>query len=191
MHKFLYLLNQDYAYTWINGGSVPVSLASRYLSNKREGVRTPDENLIHESNVPIPSLKQFGLVIDEVSNFTITNSTGNGVKIPNIVGANFYTDDGLILSFCNTFSTEIAKQMNKKACVKILDFEKMKKKIDRQLGCKGVMKAVEYTTDHNRNHFLKSIEDSWQDEYRIFWKSTQERWVTIPKGTAELVALLE
>ena len=100
-------------------------------------------------------------------------------------------EDGLILSFCNHFKIETANCFQKKACVRIINIEKTRKKIDKQLGCKGIMKNCEYTDDHQRNHFLKSVEDSWQDEFRIFWRTNQEKLVRIPCGTAELIWISE
>ena len=73
-------------------------------------------------------------------------------------------------------------------CVELTDIAKTKKQLDKRLGIRSEMKKCEYTEDHQRNHFLKHKDDSWQDEYRIFWKSQQgRRWVTIPSGTARIV----
>ena len=55
MENFLYLTESEWAKTWVVGGEIPIKLASSYLSDNREGVMTPDENLIHESEVPIPN----------------------------------------------------------------------------------------------------------------------------------------
>ena len=57
----------------------------------------------------------------------------------------------------------------------------------------GIMKDCAYTDGHQRNHFLKSTKDAWQDEFRIFWnvhKSeniSDDRLVEILPGTAELI----
>jgi len=191
MEKFLYLTKSEWAKTWIHGGEIPIKLASSYLSDNRDGVMTPDENLIHESEVPIPSLSQYGFHFENVKNLTFTNNHTNGVKLPDLKNANYYIEDGLILSFCNHFKIETANRFQKTACVRIINIETTRKKIDKQLGCKGIMKSCEYTKDHQRNHFLKSVEDSWQNEFRIFWKTNQEKWVKIPSGTAELVWVAE
>ena len=193
MVKYLYLTEVEWAEAWINGGLIPISLASSYLHHQRDGIRTPDENLVHESPVDLKSLDPFIHIADgaSVKRLTITNSTFNGQKIPDIVNANYYSEDGLILSFCNSYSEDIARRLGKKACVKITNLEKLRKTIGKQLGCKGVMKECEYTDDHQRNHFLKSTEDSWQDEYRIFWKYPKNKVVEIPKGIAEFVAVFE
>jgi len=53
------------------------------------------------------------------------------------------------------------------------------------------MRDCEYTDSHQRNHFLKSAKDKWQDEFRVFWKGNKMRMVKIPAGTAELVWKLE
>jgi hypothetical protein len=187
--KYLYLSEVEWSNTWINGGDIPISLASTYLNKDRDGILTPDENLIHKSPVNLKGLGS-SLHIAEGANvkgLTITNSSMDGVRIPNIVKADYYVEDGLILSFCNSLSSDVAKKLKKKACVKITNIEKLRKSIDKQLGIKGIMKKCEYTNDHQRNHFLKSVEDSWQDEYRIFWKYPTNKVVKIPSGLAEFV----
>jgi hypothetical protein len=187
--KYLYLSEVEWSNAWINGGEIPISLASTYINKERDGILTPDENLIHESPVNLKGLSPFLHFAEGASirHLTITNSRFNGVRIPDIVNAGYYVEDGLILSFCNSLSGEVAKKLKKKACVKITNIEKLRKSIDRQLGFKGIMKECEYTNGHQRNHFLKSVEDSWQDEYRIFWKYPTNKVVKIPSGLAEFV----
>lgn len=192
MEKYLYLTEIEWSEAWINGGEIPIYLASTYLSDERSGTQTPDENLIHESNFDVPSLEQHGIKIGKgCSNIRFINPTFNGQKHPDIHIEEYRQEDGLILSFCNNFSEEIARNLGKKCCVKIRDMELLRKKVDKQLGYKGKMGNCEYTNDHRRNHFLKSVEDSWQDEYRIFWKYSKNKKVKIPSGMAEFVAIFE
>ncbi|MEZ8372820.1 hypothetical protein AB6C91_00775 [Vibrio cyclitrophicus] len=191
MEKYLYLTEVEWVDTWINGGEIPISLASSYLSDERNGILTPDENLIHESPVPIPSFQEFGIRIGRCRNLTMTNTAYNGIKLPDFHNANYYQEDGLILSFCNSFSEHIGKRFRKKACVKILNIEKLGRVIDKQLGCKRIAGDCKYTNDHQRNHFLKSNDDSWQEEYRLFWRTTQSKWVKIPPGTAQLMSVFD
>lgn len=77
-------------------------------------------------------------------------------------------------------------------------FFKLKKYIDEQLGCVGIYQRCEYTKTHQRNHFLKSKDDAWQQEYRIFWDTVKhcnkgglikEIWVDVPKNAAKFVKL--
>ncbi|CAG36444.1 unknown protein [Desulfotalea psychrophila LSv54] len=191
VEKFLYLTEVEWADTWVNGGGIPILLASSYLSEKREGIFTPDENLIHKSSFPIPELRQFGIHIEGVQGLNMSNNSFNGRKMPELRNASYYHEDGLILSFCDVFSVEIARKMGKKVCVKIFNIENLGKVIDKQVGSKGIMRNCKYTYDHQRNHFLKSKEDEWQREYRLFWKKEDSVRVEIPTGTAELVTILE
>ncbi|EIO4097996.1 hypothetical protein LQK61_004489 [Vibrio parahaemolyticus] len=188
MEKYLYLTEVEWADAWINGGEIPISLASSYLSESREGIYTPDENLIHDSSYPIPAFRQFGIHLENVKNVTMTGNTFNGKKIPDVKNASYYKEDGLILSFCNELDTEIARRLGKKACVKILDMHQLKMALDSEVGSKGVMKNCSYTKGFQRDHFLKSTEDSWQNEFRLFWKSDKSVWVSIPPNIGELVA---
>ena len=193
MYKYLYLTKTEWADTWINGGDIPISLASTYLHDEREGILTPDENLIHESPVDIKSLSplvNFGEG-GGVKSFTMTNCSVNGVSMPDIVDAKYYSEDGLILSFCNSLDESIAKRLGKQCCVKVSKLKEFRKVIDKQLGVKGVMQSCEYTDNHERNHFLKSTDDAWQDEFRLFWRYQNNTTVTIPQGHAKLVATYE
>lgn len=185
MYKYLYLSKLEWAEAWVSGGDIPISLASRYLSNVRNGTATPDENTIFESPMPRPILQKIGIGINECKNITISRSFMGGIPISHMEISD-YAEDGLILSFCNSNSEYIARRLGKVACVKILKMAALKECFDEQLGCCSVMKKCDYTKGHERNLFLKSIEDSWQDEYRLFWKLHQERSVCIPAGFARL-----
>lgn len=190
MEKYLYLTKREWATTWIKGGKIPIALASSYLSDNRSGTFTPDENLIHESPVDLTGLSPF-FEMDpgvNIKGLTIQNNSWNGVLQPEVYNANYYHEDGLILSFCNSFSEKIAQRLGKQACVKIRNIKSLKRIIDEQLKVKGIADCCRYTTDHQRNHFLKSVEDAWQDEYRIFWPLTTSRMVGLPKGVAVFVA---
>lgn len=187
--KFLYLEYNDYANTWINGGSIPIKLASSYISNERQGKFTPDENTILTGSTDFRKMPNIG----SFKNATFINSfyiDNNGIQEMNTLNSAYYKENGLILSFCNIFDKEIAVKLNKQACVEITNMKTLKQKIDEQLECEGIMQDCKYTNSHQRNHFLKGKEDGWQNEYRIFWnKSDNDKIeVQIPKGTAKLVA---
>jgi hypothetical protein len=186
MLKYLYLTDKDWVIPWLNGGEIPISLASKYKKGDRSGIYTPDENLIHDSPVNLNELITYGIEygLGGKKNTFINCKTGDGRKIPNLYDVSLFLDDGLILSFSNNFRLEIAKRLGKKACVEILDIKNLKNTIDNQLEVIGVMKECEYTKDHQRNHFLKSIEDKWQDEFRLFWNIQTEQRINMSKGIA-------
>ncbi len=189
--KYLYLTKLDWADNWINGKSIPISLASRYKSNVREGILTPDENRIHESNFDLNKLAPFINFTDGASckNINLEGVIINGDELPTVQDAKFYIEDGLILSFCNIESEEIARKLKKQVCVRIKDIDKLKKSFDNQIGFMSIMKSCEYTSKHQRNHFLKSNQDEWQNEFRLFWKSLREENLTVPIGIAEIVKI--
>jgi len=185
--KYLYLTRPEWAATWVNGGAIPIQLASTYLSDSRSGTNTPDETLVHRSSYDITKFRQFGIGAQEVRGLTMRNNTYNGMPMPDVYDADFYHDDGIILSFSDELSSDIRDRLHKQACVEILDIRKLKRIIDKQLGVTGVAGACEYTRDHQRDHFLKSIDDAWQREYRLFWPILARVTVTIPAGLARSV----
>ncbi|AQT10332.1 hypothetical protein [Pseudomonas protegens] len=189
MHKFLYLTQAEWADAWVNGGAIPLSLASTYKRMDRDGIFTPDENLIHESSVDLRVLSpaiSFGET-PNIRGFTGTGNYYNGVRLPDVHNANFYTEDGLIQSFCNVMDPAIGERFGKAACVRIYDIDRLRKHLDKRLGRRSKFGDCEYTRDHQRGHFLKSQDDAWQQEYRFFWPSREARSVVLPSGVAEVV----
>jgi hypothetical protein len=190
LHKYLYLTKYEWTRAWIAGGKVPIALASSYLSLNRSGIYTPDETRIHDSPHDVTKIPGVRIGPDaNIKNLTVTNNYFNGYRAPDIVNAKYYKEDGLILSFCHTRSRAIAKRLGKVACVKVLDMHALKLSLDEQLQVEGLMDSCRYTDDHQRNHFLKSTEDAWQEEFRLFWPHTTPLLVDIRPKTARFVSL--
>lgn len=190
MQLYLYLNEVWHADTWIKGGEIPIKPASEYKREERGGIYTPDENLIHKSEMDMMNLGG-GIYFDPAGsykNINIINSDFGSGPV-NITNANYYAENGLILSFSSALSQKVMDRFDgKKVCVKILDVNKLKKVLDKRLGCKSSGGFCEYTSGHERNHFLKSDLDKWQAEYRLFWKCGSElRKVILPSGLSELV----
>jgi len=191
MDIYLYLSKREWVKAWLEGGEIPISLASSYQRSERSGIYTVDENLINDLGFEIEELRPL-IKLGKgggLRGATIRNNYVNGRKMPEAEDGNYYQDDGLILSFSLKKSSEIGQRMNKEACVKILDVDRLKMCIDEQLGVEGTMTSCEYTDGANRNHFLKSVEDHWQYEFRMFWPGSQARSVVLPIGIAKLVDL--
>lgn len=189
MSFYLYLNEHWHADTWVSGGLIPINPASTYRSMEREGIFTPDENLIHKAEVDLMSLSPFLSIAPgaHIRGLTMTNNYMNGVRMPDVNDVQYYLDDGLILSFSTRLTGVLAKKMKKKACVKILNIDLLKSSLDEQLGVKSEAELCRYTRGHERNHFLKSELDSWQAEFRLFWPITKKVEVSVASGTAELV----
>lgn len=184
MEKYLYLTKESWVDAWVNGGSVPLFLASTYRKREREGIYTPDENLIVQTNLD-PKLipPEFFSEDLQVKNLNFHGNMVNGVLAPNITGDR-YQEDGVILSLSNVKSLVICQRLKKAACVAISEVDLLKAVIDKQLGIEGIAGPCKYTSDHNRNHFLKSIDDAWQEEFRLFWLIPNKVNIELPPGIA-------
>lgn len=187
MKKYLYLTEHAWVAAWETGGEVPLNCASSYKRIERQGIYTPDENLIDNSSHDI---LQFGPLF-EVENGTVTvgSINVNSVKIAENITFDRKTEDGLVLCLANRRSNFIAKKLEKKACVQIVDIHILKSCLDEQIGIISEMKECSYTSEHYRNRFLKSSLDSWQDEYRLFWPNAKPCNVYIPPGMAKRVPI--
>ncbi|MCE6977280.1 hypothetical protein EI534_07670 [Pseudomonas frederiksbergensis] len=185
MSLYLYLNEHWHADTWVGGGSIPIKPASTYRTVERSGVFTPDENLIHKSEVDLRSLEPHFCFGPGIQGVSIIGFNAGGVLIPDIHEADLYEEDGGILSFSWRLTASLARKMKKTACVKILDMPALKAAIDGQLGVASRSGYCEYTEGHERNHYLKSELDRWQAEYRLFWPITEQVEVVLPPGLAE------
>lgn len=112
------------------------------------------------------------------------NCVINGVRVPDIRNADFFREDGLVLCLSNTLSSEICHKLSKKVCVAIEDLGTLKAALDEQIGVVSTAANCEYTSNHERNHFLKHEADAWMDEYRLFWPVRSDVSVTLPRGIA-------
>ena len=187
-NPYLYLEKREYAETWVSGGKIPIKLASCYRKDERSGIYTPDENII--SSFPTPT-RSWEWLLQK------TGNAKDGGNINTIISMHPFTgekiemkwSDGYILSFCTIKCSKVMQKLDKKICVQINDIFKLKKCIDEQMNCIGEYQRCKYTQTHQRNHFLKSKDDEWQQEYRIFWNTTictEQVWVDIQKNTAHL-----
>lgn len=188
MKKYLYLNRKEWVSPWTKGGVVPLYQASRYLSDEREGVFTPDENLIDTSTHDIKAHGDL-VIMSEGGMVAFHDPIINGVHHPGTIKFEQRVEDGLVLCLANKKSTALAIKMGKEACIEISNIHQLKCHLDKQIGVVGVMKACEYTEGHQRNHFLKSHLDAWQDEFRIFWPGVNTIRVAIPGGIAKEVRI--
>ncbi|MDN4503436.1 hypothetical protein QX776_13575 [Alteromonadaceae bacterium BrNp21-10] len=188
MEKYLYLTKSEWKNSWINGGKIPLNLSSTYRTMERRGIYTPDENLIYQSTHDIATLGKYINTNGNLANIgtlKVGKITDNGITVAEGIEASAREEDGLILSFCNIKSKAICRKLEKNACVKIFDIEILINIIDEQLGTKCIAKDCEYTSSHNRNHFLKFDDDSWQQEFRLFWDYKEKTEIFLPQGVGK------
>ena len=187
MKLYLYLEKIEFVSSWTEGGEIPLNLASKYKSDERIGIFTPDEVLQqHLENAPIEAINALGKISGDarVRMFNVTIQVGaNQYK-----NVNYYrgTEDALILCLSTKLDKNLAKKLNKTACIEITDLKKLIHEFSKQIGVTGISGLCEYTLTDNRNHFLKSVLDSWQEEFRIVWKGIRDsKMVKVPKGIAK------
>ncbi|MES2173289.1 MAG: hypothetical protein V4523_05010 [Pseudomonadota bacterium] len=189
----IYLNHVSHVEAWTQGGAIPISPASRYRSQDRKGVFTPDENIIrHTDNNPdwafyapndgpVP-IRVTGNARVHFGNSVYVGGYGHGMaRLTGTFSQSF--EDGLILSLSQK---PVRKWIDegKNACVEIVDLDRLIGVLNDAIGYKCTAQSVEYTKGIQRNHFLKSDEDAWQCEFRLFWaKSAPEvSWVMLPPG---------
>lgn len=185
---YRYLEKEEHKDAWINGGLIPLSLASSYLSQERSGIFTPDE-LLQQSLKNAPAQ-----IIEHVFGTSVNNARleihgasiiVDGIKFNN-VRLTRQLEDSLVICLSTKLDKKIAERLGKKACVEIINVERLNKEISKQLGVNGMPGTCHYTIFDDRNHFLKSVLDCWQEEYRVVWTGIEKSvWVKLPKGIAK------
>jgi hypothetical protein len=184
MKLYRYLTKLEYAQVYINGGEIPIFPARSYLADERSGIFTPDEvlqqNLV---NAPIEAIHALGKISGyariKFTNCSMTFADSNFTN----VHYNRNEEDSLILCFATKLDKKLAEKLEKCICVEILNIDLLISEITKQLGVQPESGHCAYTEFDDRNHFLKSIEDSWQEEYRIVWKGLKDKVVvSIPSG---------
>jgi hypothetical protein len=195
---YLYLTEEAWADNWVNGGIVPINPASTYLSDVREGTKTPDETFQrtvagmpdwvvggNSGKGPLNMLPGGDLTIEG-----ITIQVGENLIAHVAHGrATCQLEDGLILSLSTRLDGELACRLGKKACVQIRCMACLIEALDEQIGVNCKWGRVKYRDGYARDHFLKSESDSWQHEYRLLWltNDVQRRMVELPANTARRV----
>ena len=189
--RYLYLAEPEYAETWVNGGMAPINPASKYLSEIRAGTLTPDE--VTQKTVTGGSMKIFDGIFQFSGggsvNVTMSNNVINGVLQSGTMRYSQFPEHALILCMCEVYDASIMERLGHKVAVKIPSVAALKACLDGQIGVVSQAGSVEYTDEPgSRTHFLKSIEDSWQREYRLAWigddLGTESRTVRIDVGLA-------
>jgi hypothetical protein len=190
--KYLYLAQQSFADTWLNGGSVPVMPARTYLSDVRDRTRTPDEVMQKAiSGAGLDQLAASGVLIGgqgTIGHLQFDDCSFNGVRIPRVTYSQA-AEDALILCLCNTLDRQIMTGLGHSTGVVIRSVAALQQCLDAQIGVPSRCGSVTYTRERgNRSHFMKGTEDSWQDEYRLVWRGSglgvEPVWVDIPAGIA-------
>ena len=186
---FLYLTKREWADSWINGGVVPLSMTTKYISAERDGIYTPDEDF-HRRTIGAPDWAVDRAFNIEGGTFHFQGDiTINGDSFKNVKHSQF-AEPALVLCLSTECSATLAARFKKEVCIEILDLQSLKDNLDKQVGIVGEPNYCEYTETKNRGHFMKSVDDAWQKEYRIIWpRVTEERQVSITRGFCKLMEL--
>jgi len=216
---YLYLSKKDYEDTWINGGKIPIKLASAYRQDEHHGIYTPDENAMKTASSNITNTLAASVLSVEptVNNLDVTNLkisgqariaypplfsvVGDDVKIDNVlVMRGDHTDellysgdfrqnyaDALILCGAKIYHPILMSRLKKEVCIKIKDLLPLQEVIDKQLGIKSIFGNCKYTDLVDRNHFLKSSESRYQNEWRLVWELPYEEVSKYPNGVEVVI----
>lgn len=194
---FIYLTEEAWTEVWEHGGRVPLNPASAYLASERRGTKTPDEGRIRT----IEGMPDW--VVEGPNRFFNIQGDAAGISVSNM-GFEHYrgeparvehgraetvASDGIILCLSTQLSQAIGTRLGKKACVEIMSLDHLVKVLNQRIGIECLRDKVCYTDGFARNHFLKSREDEWQHEYRLFWPVTFviSRDVELPSGIGKRV----
>lgn len=196
---YLYLTRESWVGAWVNGGEIPINPASAYLSDVREGTRTPDEAyqqtssgvpdwVLSDSDGPCPIKVMPGAGSIMLKNVSIDWGPGKVAHVAQGIASSRF-EDGLILSLALSLDSQLAKKLGKEACVQIRCMACLIETLDQQIGTKCKWGKVRYRDGFARNHFLKSKADEWQQEYRLLWLTpdVSPRTVVLPPNMATRV----
>lgn len=190
MEKYLYLTERAWVAAWVSGGRVPLRCASAYLADERVGTTTPDETRIEQTNLPPEVYRNVhGRLVglpDRFQHVAIIGCSVDGKPLPDFMGSS-YREDGAVLCLSNAASRSLMTRLGKAACVRIRDVEELKASLDAQVGACSLAGSCRYTSEHFRDHFMKSDQDAWQEEFRMIWPGVGDCTVEIAAGTAEEV----
>lgn len=193
---YLYLTKPEWAEAWVQGGSVPISPASKYLSAQRSGTSTPDEvvqryvdGTVDSAGMDMAQSFVRGLRGMSFKDCTVVGPDGRaGV----ITSAEYVYEDALVLCFSRSLSRRLMERLGKAAVVALGDLDLLKRSLDEQIGSEGRYGAVQYTKSADRGHVLKGWDDRWQAEARFWWPQRDCREVVVSvAGGAKLLALAD
>lgn len=201
---YLYLNSPTHAETWVRGGEVPIFPAQKYKTDYRDGIFTPDENLYqkitgnvhrlaHEEDGHISIGKFIKFPVGRVESIELSNCEYYDEKTNTIVKLDGYAKslgfDSHILCFSDLLSKNLMLRLGKICVVKICNVNILNSYISEQIGEKGMVGKVNYTSGLNRNLFLKSEQDQWQSEVRMAWPfmGPNPLYVKVPPETAKHV----
>lgn len=193
MRIYKYLTKEEYASTWIDGGTAPVLPASTYRSQERLGTMTPDE-VVHQKFSSHGAKRAFesgafGFAPNFVGVVQFENVTIEGFQHqidPIRIDGTFdrFEQDALIDCYSTELSSSLAERLGKAAIVEVMDIDSLLDQFDGQIGSHSERHLVSYTEGLERGHFMKSVSDNWQREFRAVWTSALNVSieVNIPSG---------
>lgn len=192
--KYLYLARPEYAQTWVHGGTVPLMPARTYRSVERHRTQTPDE--VMQKSIRGMKMAQLKGAVEfsaegTIEGFVMERCVVNGHRIDRGTYAQ-RPEEAVILCMSNSLNPGLLARLGKSVAVKIPAVGALQECLDPQVGVPSLRGKVSYTREEgNRHHFLKSLEDQWQDEYRLVWTGPglglEPIEVAISAGLAEMV----
>jgi hypothetical protein len=191
--KVIYLKSVEHADTWVNGGAVPLNHARKFMSEIREGTKTPDE--VMQKTIRGAGLQELtGVQIGGTGTIdrAVFDKCHFGGRIIERVEYSQHPEDALLLCMCNRFDEKVMERLGHKVAVVVLYIQEFRLALNGLVGTSCKYGRVNYTKEPgNRSHFLKGLEDSWQDEYRFAWigdgLGTEDKNIVLPAGLTERI----
>jgi hypothetical protein len=197
---YLYLTNPEWVTPWVEGGEIPLNLASAYRGVERKGIITPDENdVLYIRELAAPAAFRVQKTDNPGRNVVFQTKLPDGSVSWRTIDLGFV--DGLVVCLTLERNDELwYREAGKRACVEIVDHHRLGGEIMKDLFRRKILpppgllgddvgecRPCEYTETAQRNIFLKGRADEWQKEYRMFFLSTEPTHVTLPPGIGRVV----
>lgn len=199
MRLYKYLDEHAHVDSWLRGGKIPLKQARHFRELEQTSGRADSEDAMRRRIRGVTLKELDGLVVIDPgaecniigTNLVLENeSTTRGFHALEV---QIRFPPMLMLCLSTRLSQETARSISPtcRYCVRIMDLEALRARLDHQLKATSEVRAIEYTSGDDRGPFLKSAHLAQQYEFRLAWPgvTVEGFWASVPDGIAEEVAI--